>query len=159
MKQSTVFDLIEYMPDLIRSEERKRCSELKIQLVHFQILKYLSCCNKYSDTPAAIENYLGITRGTVSQSLLVLEKKEFIKKIQDNIDKRGYHILLLNKGHSTLKKSTQLFNKASELLELSVVEVLLKLLPRYKELITPILSEYAKPVKTSPKHHRDSFAS
>jgi DNA-binding MarR family transcriptional regulator len=119
MKQPTVFDLIEYMSALIRSEERKRCSELKIQLVHFQILKYLSSCNKYSDTPAAIANYLGITRGTVSQTLLILEKKEFIRKNQDDNDKRVYHILLLDKGHNTLKKTkpTELFNKASKLLK------------------------------------------
>ncbi len=119
MKQPTVFDLIEYMSALIRSEERKRCSELKIQLVHFQILKYLSSCNKYSDTPAAIANYLGITRGTVSQTLLILEKKEFIKKNQDHKDKRVYHVLLLDKGLNTLKETTptELFTKASELLE------------------------------------------
>ncbi len=119
MKQSTVFDLIEYMSALIRSEERKRCSERKIQLVHFQILKYLSRCNKYSDTPAAIANYLGITRGTVSQTLIILEKKEFIKKIRDDKDKRVFHILLLDKGVNTLKqtKPTELFEKASGLLE------------------------------------------
>lgn len=119
MKQPTVFELIEYISALIRSEERKRCAELKIQLVHFQILKYLSLCNKYSDTPAAITNYLGITRGTVSQTLLVLEKKQFIKKIQDDKDKRVYHILLLDKGLITLNqtKPIELFKKASELLE------------------------------------------
>ena len=119
MKNPTVFDLIEYMAALIRSEERKRCTELKLQLVHFQVLEYLSLCNKYSDTPAAITNYLGMTRGTVSQSIILLEKRELIEKTQDQTDKRVFHIQLLKKGFKTLNKAkpTDLFKKASMILE------------------------------------------
>ena len=119
MKNPTVFDLIEYMAALIRSEERRRCTELKIQLVHFQVLEYLSQCNKYSDTPAAITNFLGMTRGTVSQSLILLEKKELIEKRQDQLDKRVFHIQLLKKGFSILNKArpTELFEKAAIILE------------------------------------------
>ena len=118
-KQPSIFDLIEYMATLIRSEERKRCTELKIQMVHFQILDYLSSCNKYSDTPAAISNYLGITRGTVSQTLIILEKNEFIQKNQDKTDKRVFHIQLLDKAINTLEKvkTTELFSQASIILE------------------------------------------
>jgi len=119
MKNPTVFDLIEYIAALIRSEERKRCTELKLQMVHFQILGFLSQCNKYSDTPAAIANYLGMTRGTVSQSLNLLEKRELIEKRQDQIDKRIYHVQLLKKGLDTLNKAkpTELFKKAAIILE------------------------------------------
>lgn len=119
MKKPTVFDLIEYMAALIRSEERKKCAELNLQLVHFQVLEYLSQCNKYSDTPASITNYLGITRGTVSQSLILLEKKELIAKTQDQSDKRVYHIQLLKKGLHILNKAkpTELFKKAAIILE------------------------------------------
>ena len=119
VNQSTVFDLVEYMAALIRSEERKKCTELKLQMVHFQILEYLSFCNKYSDTPAAIANYLGITRGTISQTLMILEKNEFIEKIQDSADKRVFHIALLDKGQTILSKAqpAELFAKASVLIE------------------------------------------
>ena len=119
IKQPTVFELIEYMSALIRSEERKRCTALKLQIVHFQVLEYLSACNKYSDTAAAIANYLGITRGTVSQTLNILEKKELIAKTQDSADKRVFHIHLLDKGLSALTKAqpTELFEKAAMLLE------------------------------------------
>lgn len=118
-KNPTVFNLIEYMAALIRSEERKRCTELKLQLVHFQFLEYFSLCNKYSDTPAAIANYLGMTRGTVSQTLIILEKRGFLKKTQDNKDKRVLHIQLLKKGLNTLKKAkpTELFKKATAILD------------------------------------------
>ncbi len=119
MKQPTVFDLIEYMATLIRSEERKKCTELKLQMVHFQILEYLSLCNKYSDTPAAIANYLGITRGTISQTLNILEKQQLIKKTQDKTDKRVVHIQLLDKGINTRDKAkpTELFSQAISLLD------------------------------------------
>ena len=119
MKSSTIFNLIEYIAALIRSEERKRCAELKLQLVHFQILKYLSLCNKYSDTSAAITNYLGLTRGTVSQSLILLEKRDLIKKNQDQMDKRVFHIQLLKIGINTLIKAKKidLFDKITTILE------------------------------------------
>jgi len=118
-KQATVFDLIEYMAALIRSEERKRCTNLKLQMVHFQVLEYISSCNKYSDTPAAIANYLGITRGTVSQTLNILEKNAYIQKTQDKSDKRVFHIQLLEKGFNILQKAKpiELFEKASALLK------------------------------------------
>ncbi len=118
-KNQTIFDLIDRMATLIRTEERKKCTELKIQMVHFQVLDYLSLSNKYSDTPAAIANYLGITRGTLSQTLLILEKKEFIKKHQDQNDKRVFHIQLLQKGLNILNKAkpSVFFNKAAAILE------------------------------------------
>lgn len=118
VNKASVFEVIEYMAALIRSEERKRCTELKLQLVHFQVLEYLSFCNKYSDTPAAIANYLGMTRGTVSQTLIILEKREFIKKNQDTFDKRVFHVQLLQKGRNILKKAkpSELFNKATAIL-------------------------------------------
>jgi len=119
MRKPNVFDLIECMAALIRSEERKRCTELKLQLVHFQVLEYLSFCNKYSDTPAAIANYLGMTRGTVSQTLIFLEKRTFIKKNQDSSDKRVFHIQLLSKGLTILNKAkpTELFLRAARILQ------------------------------------------
>jgi MarR family transcriptional regulator, negative regulator of the multidrug operon emrRAB len=115
MKKVDVFDLIERMAALLRSEERKKCTELGLQPVHLQILDYLSRCNRYSDTPAALTNYLGMTRGTVSQSLLLLMKKGFIKKTVDSKDRRVIHLSLLLEGEDVLKKarSSDLFHQAS----------------------------------------------
>jgi DNA-binding MarR family transcriptional regulator len=71
-----VYASIERMVALIRSEERKKCTEFGLQPVHFQMLDYISRCNRYSDTPAALASYLGMTRGTVSQTLLLLTRKD-----------------------------------------------------------------------------------
>ncbi len=118
-KETDVFDLIERMSALIRSEERKLCSELGLQSVHLQVLDYLSRCNRYSDTPTALTNYLGMTRGTVSQTVLLLEKKGFIKKNIDLIDRRKLHLTLLDEGLALLEasRSNDLFTRARAILE------------------------------------------
>ena len=115
LEKVDVFDLIERMTALLRSEERKKCTELGLQPVHLQVLDYLSRCNRYSDTPAALTNYLGMTRGTVSQTLLLLEKKEFIKKTTDAIDRRKVHLNLLSDGSAILKqaRTSDLFTQAA----------------------------------------------
>ncbi|MCX7085612.1 MAG: MarR family winged helix-turn-helix transcriptional regulator [Methylococcales bacterium] len=107
------------MSALIRSEERKKCSELGLQVVHLQALDYLSRCNRYSDTPASLANYLGMTRGTVSQTLLLLEKKGFIKKTMDLIDRRKVHLSLLDSGLVVLAevRDTHLFHQARKVFE------------------------------------------
>ena len=118
METIDIFDLIERMAALIRSEERKKCTELGLQPVHFQALDYLSRCNRYSDTPAALTNYLGMTRGTVSQSLLLLVKKGYIEKIPDTKDRRVVHLHLLPKGREVLQQAWpgELFERASAML-------------------------------------------
>lgn len=121
MSQTDIYELIECMTALIRSEERKKCTEVGLQPVHFQVLNYLSRANKYSNTPAAVANYLGMTRGTVSQSLIILEKKGFIEKVPDTNDKRVVHLHLLPEGAAILKESrpSDLFNGATAILQSS----------------------------------------
>lgn len=119
MGKAPVFDVIERMSALIRSEERKKCTEFGLQSVHLQVLDYLSKCNKYSDTPAALSNYLGMTRGTVSQTLVLLEKKGYLKKTTDTLDRRVIHLSLLLEGQALLGKAklTELYNHAFDLLD------------------------------------------
>ena len=118
MAQTDIYELIECMTALIRSEERKKCTELGLQPVHFQVLNYLSRANKYSNTPAAVANYLGMTRGTVSQSLIILEKKGYIEKTPDSNDKRVIHLRLLPEGAEVLKEArpSDLFHSATDIL-------------------------------------------
>ncbi len=126
METVDIFDLIERMSALIRSEERKKCTLLGLQIVHLQALNYLSRCNKYSDTPAALTNYLGMTRGTVSQTLSLLEKKGYIKKTADTNDRRVVHLELLPEGLAILEqaKPAELFIKAAAMMETKEEDIL-----------------------------------
>lgn len=119
MEKVDLFDLIERMAALIRSEERKKCTAVGLQIVHLQALNYLSRCNKYSDSPAALTNYLGMTRGTVSQTLSLLERKGYINKTVDINDRRVIHLELLPEGQTILEqaKPAELFIKAAAMME------------------------------------------
>ncbi|NOQ34565.1 MAG: MarR family transcriptional regulator [Methylococcaceae bacterium] len=119
MRTANIFDSIERIAALMRAEERKRCAEFGLQPVHLQVLDYLLICNQYSDTPAALSKYLGMTRGTVSQTLLLMQKKGYVEKIPDTDDKRVIHLKISAAGKKILvqAKPVDLFEQASALLE------------------------------------------
>jgi MarR family transcriptional regulator, negative regulator of the multidrug operon emrRAB len=119
MQNITLFSSIERIGSLIRAEERKKCTALGLQSVHLQALTYLALCNRYSNTPAALANYLGMTRGTISQTLLLLEKKGLIKKASDPNDKRIVRVVLSPSGHEILEQAgrADLFRRAQGYLE------------------------------------------
>lgn len=97
-------DLIERIGQLIRFEQREIGVREDLHPIHIQVLQYLDKCNRYSDTPLAISHYLGSTKGTISQSILVLEKKQLVKKITDSKDKRVIHLKLTTKAKKLLHK-------------------------------------------------------
>ena len=102
MDDSNLYPLIERIGNLLRTEIRKAGTELGLQPVHLHALSYLARCNRYSDTSAALTDYLGATKGTVSQTLKVLEKKAYIEKITDGDDKRVQHIKVSRSGREIL---------------------------------------------------------
>lgn len=99
-----LFNLINELANQIQNEIRRTCTEQGLQLVHAQILFYLSKCNRFSDTLASVTDYLGITKGTVSQSIILLEKKGLLTKRYDNLDRRIQHVLISSKGDEILMK-------------------------------------------------------
>lgn len=74
-----------------------------MQPVHWETLRYLDRANRFSRTPAALTRYLGLTKGTVSQTLRALEAKRLIKKRIDPTDRRSRNLSLTAKGRSALK--------------------------------------------------------
>jgi MarR family transcriptional regulator, negative regulator of the multidrug operon emrRAB len=102
MRELSTFKLIDRITTLLRSEERKRYLAMGLQPIHVQILEYLAQCNRLSDTPAAVTEYFGLTKGTVSQSLQVLERKGYIEKTANPLDRRILHLNLSPEGHDLL---------------------------------------------------------
>jgi DNA-binding MarR family transcriptional regulator len=64
-------DLIERMGRLLRASDHAS----GLNPAQAEALRYLLRANRFSRTPAALAEYLGSTRGTVSQTLLALEAK------------------------------------------------------------------------------------
>ncbi|WP_280371144.1 MarR family winged helix-turn-helix transcriptional regulator [Pseudomonas sp. BN411] len=94
MNMTDLFDLFERLTSLMRIWHREHPLLADLQPVQLSALEYLARCNHYSDTPLAVTEYLGLTKGTVSQSLKALEAKGLIEKRQDQQDKRSVHLEL-----------------------------------------------------------------
>ncbi|HEF4760099.1 TPA: MarR family transcriptional regulator [Pseudomonas putida] len=77
-----------------------------LQPIQLSALMYLGRCNRYSDTPLAVTEYLGLTKGTVSQSLKALESKGLLVKQPDARDKRSVHLKLTEAARALLDAVT-----------------------------------------------------
>ncbi|KLN61590.1 MarR family transcriptional regulator [Kiloniella spongiae] len=67
-------------------------------------LRYLAQANRFSRSPGALTSYLGATKGTISQTLMSLEKKGFVVKTQDLHDKRSVALELTTAGKNLAKE-------------------------------------------------------
>lgn len=65
-------------------------------------LRYLSRCNRFSNSPAALTRYLGATKGTVSQTLIALERKRLIAKSARPGEARSVVLTLTPAGEQVL---------------------------------------------------------
>ena len=98
MNTETLYHLLDRVGNLLRNEVRADLAPYGLQPIHLEALYYLSICNRFSDTPKAVTEYLGLTKGTVSQSLKVLETKGYIDKQVDSVDKRVTHLTVSSLG-------------------------------------------------------------
>ena len=70
----------------------------------WEALRYIARANRYSRTPSALAAYLGITKGTVSQTLIALEAKGYIERTRDGADRRSVSLTLTEHGRELLEK-------------------------------------------------------
>lgn len=106
MKNQSValFDLAERLGNLVRASLRAAGTAQGLQPVHLQALIYLEQANRYSNTPQALGEYLGLTKGTVSQSILVLARKKLVTRQADERDGRVVRLMLTERGQALLKE-------------------------------------------------------
>lgn len=98
----TLLGVLERLGNVLRATQRQVAGESGLQLVHLQALVYLGHCNRFSNTPQALADYLGLTKGTVSQSLLLLDRRGLIERYVDGDDRRVVRLRLSDLGHSLL---------------------------------------------------------
>lgn len=97
--------MVERLGNLMRTELRKSGTDESLQPVHLQALIYLGKANRYSNTPQALTDYLGLTKGTVSQTLLLLDRRGLIERYQDDLDRRVVRLRLSSAGEQFLYES------------------------------------------------------
>lgn len=102
MSAKDIHTILERLCNLLRVEARAQGASAGLLPIQLEALHYLSQCNRYSDTPQAVTEFLGQTKGTVSQSLKVLESRELIQKKADTNDRRVVHLKVTDTGHRML---------------------------------------------------------
>lgn len=97
--------LLERLGALIHQSVREDAARHGLLPIHIQVLHYLAQANRYSDIPIAIAEYFGITRGTVSQTLAVLERRGLVAKTPDPRHGKRVHLGLTPAGEAVLNGS------------------------------------------------------
>ncbi len=94
MRPHSVHDVLERLSTVLRASLRESASAHGLKLVQLEALIYLGRANRYSNTPVALTEYLGTTKGTVSQTLIALERRGLIEKVADERDGRVVRCVL-----------------------------------------------------------------
>jgi DNA-binding MarR family transcriptional regulator len=104
MSESRLPQLVERLGGLLRARARRQGAAFGLQPVHLQVLDYLARCNRFSNTPAALTAYLQATKGTVSQSLKLLEERALLLREPDADDRRVLRLSLTGEGRAVLQQ-------------------------------------------------------
>ncbi|AWH87148.1 MarR family winged helix-turn-helix transcriptional regulator [Limnobaculum parvum] len=100
----TLFDILERLANLQQSCFYHNSQLRHLPSVQIGALHYLSRCNHYSNTPGAVAEYLGFTKGTISQSLRKLESQGWISREGDRHDKRIVRLFITDKAKESLNE-------------------------------------------------------
>ena len=94
-------------------------------------LRYLARANRYSRSPGSLAEYLGCTKGTVSQTLIALEQKGYVIRERDAVDRRGMRLELSEAGRAAIERDPILaLERAAETLDEEVRAPLVRGLSR-----------------------------
>ncbi len=97
--------VLERICSLFRTQLREAAGGHRLKLVQLEALIYLSRANRYSDTAGALAEYLGVTRGTASQTVIALERRALVEKKVDANDGRVFHCAVTAAGHMIVKSA------------------------------------------------------
>ncbi len=95
--------VLERIADILQTQQRQAASSAGLQMVHYGIIDYLSRANRWSNTPVAVAQWLGLTKGTVSQSISLLVEKGYLEKRADAQDARCQQLFLTASGRSLVE--------------------------------------------------------
>ncbi len=99
-----MLQLVERLGNLIRAEMRRVIGQEGLQPVHLEAMLFLNQANRFSNTPQSLAEFLSVTKGTVSQSLLLLDRRGLIERYQDEVDRRVVRLRLSQQGEEMLEE-------------------------------------------------------
>ena len=70
----------------------------------WEALRYIAHANRYSRNPSALANFLGATKGTISQTLIALEVKGHLRRVRGAHDRRAVRLELTASGEALLTR-------------------------------------------------------
>lgn len=91
-------ELIERLARLVTNEGHAQ----GLKPAQWEALRYLARANRFSRTPGGLTAYLGLTKGTVSQTLMSLERAGLVEKTANPGDGRSVRLDLTEKGRKLL---------------------------------------------------------
>lgn len=105
MMTASLHAYLERLCNLLRVQVRASGAPFGLQPVQLEALRYVGACNRYSDNLQSVAEYLGQTKGTVSQTVKVLEGKGLLEKVADSGDRRLVHLRVTPRGAEVLDAS------------------------------------------------------
>jgi len=79
------------------------------------VLNYLARANRFSRSPSQVAEYLGSTRGTISQTFKALVQKGYVTERRSQTDKRAISFNLTEKGNLATSESNLLSHGISKM--------------------------------------------
>ena len=95
-----IASLIERLARLMRSSEHAS----GLNPAQIEALRYLAACNRFSNSPSALAEYLAVTKGSVSQTIQALERKGLVTKAARKGRGRAVAIALTEAGQAVLSR-------------------------------------------------------
>ncbi len=92
--------MLERLSRLMRAAEH----EGDLNPAQWEALRYIGRANRFSNSPGALTQYLGATKGTVSQTVIALEKKGLVVKSPRPGEKRSLALSLTEPGEAMLAR-------------------------------------------------------
>lgn len=107
MDRSSLPQLLNALSRAMQNEQHQAAVGAGLLPVQLAILGYLRDANRYSNLPQGLAEYLGLTKGTVSQSLKLLEERGWVLRQSDDADRRLVRLALTAAGREVLDHAVE----------------------------------------------------
>lgn len=112
-----------YLLDRLGRLLRAQADGRGLNRAQWEALRFLARANRFSRTPSALAEFLAATRGTVSQTVIALERKGLLAKSVDDRDGRGVRLDLTEAGWDLIETSDPFSDLAAALASLPPLHV------------------------------------